>query len=234
VSNDAPRIKLCGITSRDDALFAVEAGAWAVGCILWPESPRRCDPAEAARIATAVRRRAHVCGVFVNATLDEVAGLVDGIGLTMVQLHGDEGPAYCAEVARRTGAKVMKAAAVSGKADIRALEAFHTDYHLLDAHRPGMRGGTGETFDWELVRSRHSRIPLVLSGGLRPENVAEAIAAVHPFAVDTASGTESSPGVKDPEKVAAFVEAVQGSVVAHERPDADRPLQDAGLDAPRR
>jgi phosphoribosylanthranilate isomerase len=213
VSTDVPRTKLCGITSRDDALLAVEAGAWAVGCILWPQSPRVCEPAEAARIATAVRRRAHVCGVFVNATLDEVAGLADGIGLTMIQLHGDEGPAYCAEVARRTGAKVMKAAAVSGKADIRALEAFHTDYHLLDAHRSGMRGGTGETFDWELVRSRRSRIPLVLSGGLRPENVAEAIAAVHPYAVDTASGTEAAPGVKDPEKVAAFVEAVHSTAV---------------------
>jgi phosphoribosylanthranilate isomerase len=97
-----------------------------------------------------------------------------------------------------------------------------------------MRGGTGETFDWELVRTRRSKIPLVLSGGLGPENVAEAIAAVHPFAVDTASGTEAEPGVKDPAKVAAFVEAVQSSVVAHERPDADRLVQDAGLDAPRR
>jgi phosphoribosylanthranilate isomerase len=233
VSTDVPRIKLCGITSRDDALLAVEAGAWAVGCNLWPQSPRRCEPAEAARIATAVRRRAHVCGVFVNATLDEVAGLADGIGLTMIQLHGDEGPSYCAEVARRTGAKVMKAAAVSGKADIRALEAFHTDYHLLDAHRSGMRGGTGETFDWELVRSRRSRIPLVLAGGLRPENVAEAIAAVRPYAVDTASGTEASPGVKDPEKVAAFVDAVN-STAALGRLDADSPVQAAGLDAPRR
>jgi phosphoribosylanthranilate isomerase len=213
VSTDAPRIKLCGITSRDDALLAVDAGAWAIGCILWPGSPRACDPAEAARIAATVRRRAHVCGVFVNATLDHVAGLVDGIGLTMVQLHGDEGPAFCSEVARRTGAKVMKAAAVRGHADIRALEAFHTDYHLLDAHRSGMRGGTGETFDWDLVRTRRSTIPLVLSGGLRPDNVAEAIAAVRPFAVDTASGTEASPGVKDPEKVAAFVQAVHGSVV---------------------
>jgi phosphoribosylanthranilate isomerase len=213
MSTDVPRIKICGITTRDDALLAVEAGAWAVGCILWPGSPRACDPAEAARIATALRRRAHVCGVFVNAPLDEVAGLVDGIGLTMVQLHGDEGPAFCGEVARRTGAKVIKAASVAGKADIRALAAFHTDYHLLDAHRAGMRGGTGETFDWELVRSRRSRIPLVLSGGLRPENVGEAIAAVRPFAVDTASGTEASPGIKDPEKVAAFVEAVNATRV---------------------
>ena len=218
MSTDAPRIKLCGITSRDDALLAVDAGAWAVGCILWPASPRVCDPAAAARLAAAVRRRAHVCGVFVNATLDHVAGMVDGIGLTMVQLHGDEGPAFCSEVARRTGAKVVKAAAVRGLADIRALETFHTDYHLLDAHRSGMRGGTGETFDWELVRTRRSKIPLVLSGGLSPENVAEAIAAVHPFAVDTASGTEASPGVKDPAKVAAFVEAVRSTALQEAAP----------------
>src|SRR6185503_20785567 len=98
----APRIKLCGITSLGDAQLAVDAGAWAVGCILWPESPRMCDPAEAGRIAAAMHRRAHVCGVFVNAHLDEVTELVDALGLTMVQLHGDEGPAYCAEVARRT------------------------------------------------------------------------------------------------------------------------------------
>jgi phosphoribosylanthranilate isomerase len=209
VASAATRIKLCGITSLDDARLAVDAGAWAIGCILWPQSPRACDPAEAARITAAVRRRAHVCGVFVNQHLDEVAELVDAIGLTMVQLHGDEGPAYCAEVGRRTGAKVVKAAAVRSGADVRALETFHTDFHMLDAHRPGMRGGTGETFDWELVRARRSSIPLILSGGLTPENVVEAIAATHPFAVDTASGTEVSPGVKDPAKVAAFVEAVQ-------------------------
>ena len=209
----APRIKLCGITSLDDAQLAVDAGAWAIGCILWPDSPRVCDAAEAGRIAAAMRRRAQVCGVFVNAHLDEVTELVDALGLTMVQLHGDEGPAYCAEVARRTGAKVIKAAAVSTQADVQALETFHTDFHMLDAHRPGMRGGTGETFDWDLVRTRRSKIPLVLSGGLRPENVAEAIAAVHPFAVDTASGTEAAPGVKDPEKVAAFVEAVRSTAL---------------------
>jgi phosphoribosylanthranilate isomerase len=182
-----------------------------VGCILWSRSPRACDPAEAARIATALRRRAHVCGVFVNPHLDEATELVDALGLTMVQLHGDEGPAFCAEVARRTGAKVMKAAAVSTQADVQALETFHTDFHMLDAYRPGLRGGTGETFDWELVRARRSSIPLVLSGGLRPDNVAEAIAAIRPFAVDSASGTEAAPGVKDPAKVAAFVDAVQAT-----------------------
>jgi phosphoribosylanthranilate isomerase len=209
----APRIKLCGITSLDDARLAVDAGAWAVGCILWQQSPRACDPVEAARIVTALRRRAHVCGVFVNPHLDEVTELVDALGLTMVQLHGEEGPAFCAEVARRTGAKVIKAAAVTTQADVQALESFHTDFHMLDAYRPGLRGGTGETFDWELVRTRRAKIPLVLSGGLRPENVADAIAAVRPFAVDTASGTEASPGVKDPEKVAAFVEAVRSTAL---------------------
>jgi phosphoribosylanthranilate isomerase len=210
---DSPRIKVCGITSLDDARLAVEAGAWAVGCILWPGSPRACDPAVAGRIAAALRRRAEVCGVFVNAHLDEVGEMVDGLGLTMVQLHGDEGPAFCAEVARRTGAKVIKAAPVRTLADVRALEAFHTDLHLLDAHQPGMRGGTGETFDWELVRARRSKIPLVLSGGLRPDNVAAAIAATHPYAVDTASGTEAGPGVKDPAKVSAFAEAVHGAAL---------------------
>jgi phosphoribosylanthranilate isomerase len=209
----APRIKLCGITSLDDARLAVDAGAWAIGCILWPQSPRACDPAEAARIVTALRRRAHVCGVFVNPHLDEVTELVDALGLTMVQLHGDEGPAFCSEVARRTGAKIIKAAAVRTQADVQALESFHTDFHMLDAYRPGLRGGTGETFDWELVRARRSSTPLILSGGLRPDNVGEAIAAVHPFGVDSASGTEAAPGVKDPAKVQAFVQAVNGAAV---------------------
>jgi phosphoribosylanthranilate isomerase len=203
-----PRIKFCGITSLDDAKRAVEAGAWALGVILFPGSPRRCALPDAERIAATLRRQAEVCGVFVNAPLDEVTGIADGIGLTMVQLHGDEGPSYCAEVARRTGAKVIKAARVRGRADINALEAFHTDFHLLDAHQPGRYGGTGETFDWELVRRRRTDTPFILSGGLSPDNVAEAIEATHPFAVDTASGTEARPGVKDPEKLRAFAAAV--------------------------
>jgi phosphoribosylanthranilate isomerase len=202
------RVKICGITSLEDAELALEVGAWAVGLILWPGSARRCDPAVALRICRALRRRAEVAGVFVNAPLGDLTELADALGLTIVQLHGDEGPAFCGEVARRTGAKVMKAARVRSGADIAALEAFHTDLHLLDAHRPGLRGGTGETFDWELVAARRSTVPLVLSGGLTPENVGAAVAATHPFAVDTASGTEASPGVKDHEKVRAFARAV--------------------------
>ena len=207
----APRIKICGLTRLDDAERAVEAGAWALGLILWAGSPRRCPLPAAERIAGTLRRRAEICGVFVNAPLDEVAAVADGVGLTIVQLHGDEGPAYCAEVARRTGAKVMKAARVRTGADVRALEVFHTDLHLLDAHLAGHYGGTGETFDWDLVRRRRSAVPLVLSGGLTPANVGEAVAATRPFAVDTASGTEARPGVKDPEKVRAFIAAAQAA-----------------------
>jgi phosphoribosylanthranilate isomerase len=209
-----PRIKFCGITGIDDAKRAVEAGAWALGVILFEGSPRRCTLADAERVATTLRRQVEVCGVFVNAPLDEVTGVADGVGLTMVQLHGDEGPAYCAEVARRTGAKVMKAARVRTGADIAALERFHTDLHLLDAHQSGRWGGTGETFDWELVTQRRSDIPFVMSGGLGPDNVAAAIEATHPFAVDTASGTEARPGVKDPEKLRAFAAAVASTAPA--------------------
>ncbi len=132
----------------------------------------------------------------------------------MLQLHGDEGPSFCAEAARRTGARIIKAAQVSGAGDVRDLERFHVDFHLLDARsaadsRRGMRGGTGETFDWELVAARRSKVPLILSGGLDAENVAEAIAATRPYAVDSASGTESAPGHKDPRRLRALFDAVR-------------------------
>jgi phosphoribosylanthranilate isomerase len=134
----------------------------------------------------------------------------------MVQLHGDEGPAYCAEVKRRTGALVIKAAQVSGPGDVRAIERFHVDFHLLDARarspeRSTLRGGTGESFDWTLLAARRSRVPLILSGGLDAGNVAEAIAVAHPFAVDSASGTESSPGHKDRDRMQALFAAVGSS-----------------------
>jgi phosphoribosylanthranilate isomerase len=205
------RIKFCGITNLDDAEQAVAAGAWAIGLIFWPNSPRRCRPDAAATIAAALKRRVEVAGVFVNATLDHVAEIADGVGLTLLQLHGDEGPAYCAEAARRTGAKVIKAVRVRSGADVQALAAFHTDYHLLDSYAAGLPGGTGETFAWEIARTHRGRTPVILSGGLTAENVAQGIQAVGPFAVDVASGTEASPGVKDPEKIRAFADAVRSS-----------------------
>ena len=202
------RIKSCGITSLADAELAVELGAWAVGLVLWPDSPRACAPAVAEEIGATLHRRCEIAGVFVNATLDDVALAADRYGLTLLQLHGDEGPAYCREAARRTGCKVMKAVRVKDAASVRGVEAFGTDYHLLDACVPGVRGGTGQTFEWDLLRHHRGSVPVVLSGGLTADNVGAAIAATRPFAVDSASGTEAAPGVKDRAKLEAFARAV--------------------------
>lgn len=212
------RVKVCGITSLRDAELAVELGAWALGMIFFEDSPRACSLAEAQRIASSLRRNAELCGVFVNAPLDEVAATGQALGLSMLQLHGDEGPAFCAEASRRTGARVVKAAQVSGPGDVRDLERFHVDFHLLDARarapeRRALRGGTGETFDWTLLRPRRSRIPLILSGGLNPANVGEAIAVAAPYAVDTASGTEAAPGRKDADRLTAFFDSVQTAYI---------------------
>jgi phosphoribosylanthranilate isomerase len=208
------RVKLCGITRHEDAELAASLDAWAIGFILWPGSKRAADPGVAAGIARTMRRRLELVGVFVNPTLDEVVQVAQGIGLTHVQLHGDEGPAFCTAVAERTGLRVIKAVRVASGADIQAAERFHTDLHLLDAGTGSAYGGTGRTFDWGLAAQRHSNVPLILSGGLTPENVADGIAAVRPWAVDVASGVESEPGIKDPEKVEAFMAAVQSTAVA--------------------
>jgi phosphoribosylanthranilate isomerase len=207
-------VKICGLTNLQDAELAVELGAWALGMIFYEGSPRRCAPDEAERIAAVLRRKAELCGVFVNAPLEQVVALSESVGLSVLQFNGDEGPAFCAEAARRTGTRVIKAVQVAGPGDVRDVERFHVDFHLLDARakaraRQGLRGGTGETFDWGLVAARRSKVPLILSGGLTAENVAGAISRTGPYAVDTASGTESAPGRKDPEKLRAFFAAVE-------------------------
>jgi len=206
------RIKHCGITRVEDADLAVEAGAWALGMIFWPQSPRSCAPDVAVQIGRRLRRRAELAGVFVNQSLDEVAALAETVPLSLVQLHGDEGPSFCAEVARRTGTRVIKAARIRSRAELQALQAFrNADFHLVDAHVEGLRGGTGETVDWSLLEGRFSDVPLILSGGLTPANVEEAAGRVEPYAVDVASGTEARPGIKDPERLLAFDEAVRAA-----------------------
>ena len=205
------RVKICGITGPEDALRAVSLGAWALGMIFWPGSSRRCGVEEAELIGAELHRKAELTGVFVNATLDEVGGTADRCRLGMLQLHGDEGPAYCREAARRTGCKVMKAARVHDAAQVQALRRYATDFHLLDAYSPRAPGGTGESFDWELATLHPRTPPVVLSGGLTPDNVGQAIAQARPFAVDTASGTESEPGRKDPAKLEAFFRAVEAA-----------------------
>ena len=162
----------------------------------------------AAGIARVMRRKIELVGVFVNQPLDEIAGLADVLGLTHVQLHGDEGPSFCSAVAQRTGAKVIKAARIGHAADLRDLDRFHTDYHLLDTAVKGAYGGTGHTWDWSLLKQRRNKIPFLLAGGLNPDNVAEAIDAAQPWGIDVSSGVESAPGVKDHDKLRALFEAV--------------------------
>jgi phosphoribosylanthranilate isomerase len=205
------RIKVCGMTSVEDAELAAGYGPWAVGVIHHRDSPRYCRPDVAAEIGAALRRRCEVAGVFVNSALEEVERAAVDEGLTLIQLHGDEGPAFCREAARRTGLPVMKAFRVRSAADVRAAEAYRVDYHLMDAYRPGTPGGTGESFDWELLAERRSKIPLVLAGGLTPENVGEAIAAAAPWGVDVVTGVEAEPGRKDPELVAEFFERARAA-----------------------
>jgi phosphoribosylanthranilate isomerase len=207
---DVPRVKVCGITRLDDAQLAAELGAWAVGLIFAPGSPRRVRQAEAERVAAALRRRTEVVGVFVNATLDEIARLHTRIGFTMLQLHGDEGPSYAAEAHRRLGLPVIKARAVRTRGDVQALDAFRdVGFHLVDAPK----GDDGGPVDVDVLVGRRSDVPLILAGGLTPENVGAAVAAVAPFAIDTASGTEAQPGVKDPERLRAFFDVIRSHPV---------------------
>ncbi|HEY2283519.1 MAG TPA: phosphoribosylanthranilate isomerase [Solirubrobacteraceae bacterium] len=219
MSQTSPRVKICGITDLHDAELAVELGAWAIGMVFYDASPRRCSTEQALRIATALHRRVELCGVFVDASLDELAQRTEELGLSMLQLHGDEGPAFCAEARRRTGARVIKAIQVTGPGDVRELERYHVDFHLADARaralaKQDLRGGTGETFDWSLLAGRSSDTPLILSGGLHPGNVAQAVELVRPYAVDTASGTERAPGHKEEAKLRAFFAAVHASTAA--------------------
>jgi phosphoribosylanthranilate isomerase len=132
----------------------------------------------------------------------------------MVQLNGAEGPQFCAEVARRTGVKVIKAIHVSSAAEIHAAETYRTDFHLFDKKGRGLWGGSGESFDWGLLSEHSSEVPAIVAGGLRPDNVAAAIELTHPYAVDVASGVEAEPGHKDHAAMAAFFEAAKGASVA--------------------
>jgi phosphoribosylanthranilate isomerase len=205
------RVKICGLTALEDAHLAADLGAWALGMIFWPDSPRSCSIEQAEAIGAQLHRRVELAGVFVNASLDHVAETADICRFTLLQLHGDEGPSYCQEAARRTGCRVIKAARVRDAADVQAIRAYRTDFHLLDTHSERAPGGTGESFDWELARLHPGDPPLILSGGLTADNVGQAIAAVRPYGVDSASGTEAEPGRKDPAKLTAFFGAVEAA-----------------------
>lgn len=201
------KVKICGITRREDAEAAAEQGVWAIGLNHSAESPRQIDLEVAEEIGAAMRRRIEVAGVFVNAPIDDVVLAAEREGLTLVQLHGEEGPSFCAEVKRRTGCKVIKAFRVKSPGDVAAARAFRTDFHLFDAYARGAHGGTGMTFDWDLVATRKGGVPALLAGGLVPDNVGDAIAVANPWGVDVAGGVESAPGIKDHNLIVSFMAA---------------------------
>lgn len=181
--------------------MAVEAGADALGLVFYEKSPRYLTLEQAAGIVSGLPPFVQVVGLFVNAPLDFVNETAERCRLDLIQLHGDEPPAYCDSVTRR----VVKAFRVRGEKSLVPLADYRVAGYLLDAYSPNSYGGTGERFDWDLARAATARGPIILAGGLTPENVAQAVSSVAPYAVDVSSGVEAAPGRKDPDKVRAFI-----------------------------
>ncbi len=199
--------KVCGITTPKDGAFAAESGADAIG-LVFAESPRRISVKEAKEIASALPEGILKVGVFVDAEPAEVLRIAREVGLDYVQLHGDESPEEVAAV-RKGGLKVMKALRVRGADSLASIDDYGADLFLLDAWSEKARGGTGERFDWGLAKSLKGRGNIVVSGGLRPENVREAVRLLEPYGVDASSSLEDAPGKKNDERVRRFVSAAK-------------------------
>jgi len=201
-------VKICGFTRPEDSVAAVEAGADWLGINFWPQSKRFCAEAVAREVAEAARGAGEVeiVGLFVNQDADDVAAIAAAIGLDRIQLHGDESPEYCARFAGR----YLKAVGLRGVADVRRLDDFDCEVFVVDTPSAGY-GGSGVVGDWGLAAAAAAGRRILLAGGLTPDNVGAAVAAVQPFGVDVAGGVESSPGVKDAVKMAAFVAAARAT-----------------------
>jgi phosphoribosylanthranilate isomerase len=200
------RVKICGITNLEDALLAVELGAQALGFIFYPKSPRAIKPEAARQIIAQLPPLVLSVGVFVNESAALVLEMAEIARLDWVQLHGEEPPEYCRFLYRN----VVKAIRVKDQTSLEQMKQYQGSVRafLLDTHTSGARGGTGESFDWDLARQAKEYGPIVLAGGLKPENVAMAIRQASPQAVDVASGVEAAPGKKDHDRLRAFFKAV--------------------------
>lgn len=195
------RIKICGITHIDDALQACACGADALGLVFYEKSSRCVTREQARAIVAALPPFVTTVGLFVNERPETIREIVDFCGLDVIQLHGDEGPEACRFPPRR----VLKALRVKGGESLAGVEDYDVSALLLDAWHPHSYGGTGRLGDWEVAARFAAERPVILAGGLNPENVAEAIRRVRPYGVDVSSGVESAPGRKDPALVAAFI-----------------------------
>jgi phosphoribosylanthranilate isomerase len=203
------KVKICGITTVADAEAVVQAGADAVGLMLYSGSPRHVSIDAAQEIARSLPPHVLRVGVFVDPEPTEVFAAIHQCDLNLLQFHGNESPKFC----QQFGVMTMKAFRVQNAESLEALESFSTDAFLLDSYVAGKAGGTGETFNWSLaVAAKQFGRPIFLAGGLTPNNVADAIRAVQPFGVDVSSGVEFSPGKKDPEKIRAFIAAVRSAL----------------------
>jgi phosphoribosylanthranilate isomerase len=200
------QIKICGITNIDDALCAAACGADAVGFIFHPASPRYVTPEQAREIIAALPAELVKVGVFVNREADEVVRTADDCGLDLIQLHGDESPEYCR---RFPPERIIKAVSPRTTEELRTLNAYDVRAFLADFREPGLYGGTGKQADWNLAAMLGRERPLILAGGLMEKNIAEAIAAVAPQAVDINSGIERLPGVKDHDRMRRIVALIR-------------------------
>jgi phosphoribosylanthranilate isomerase len=203
------KVKICGLTNLEDALAAAEAGADAVGFVLYHKSPRSVDPSTVRMIVKALPPFVLPVGVFVNESVDTVRNTMDTCGLALAQLHGDESSSYC----ERLGRPVMKALRVKDRISALAVAEYQgragVRGFVVDACSDHAYGGTGTLADWNLAAELAKTCTLVLAGGLTPENVADAVKAVRPYGVDVSSGVESSPGKKDHGRLRAFVQAAR-------------------------
>ena len=200
------KVKICGITNIDDALLAVDLGASAVGFVFWRNSSRYVEPYKAKDIVAKLPCDVSAIGVFVDPLESEIRGVVDEVGLTAIQLHGDETPMFYRALPFRT----IKALSVTGKETVSEALAIPANVMvLLDANDKILRGGTGKTTDWEVASQIASRRRVFLAGGITARNAARAIATVRPYGIDISSGVESSPGLKDCSRLREFFKAVE-------------------------
>jgi phosphoribosylanthranilate isomerase len=201
------RIKICGITNWTDARHAVEAGAHVLGFNFYSKSPRYITPDDARRIAGRLPRRIQTAGVFVNAPAKDILKLARSVDLNLLQLHGNESPSSVQELAQHY--PVIKAFQVGPRFQPAHLDRYReAEFFLLDGHSQNRRGGTGKTFNWAVARKSRKYGPIIVAGGLTPENVGAAIRAARPFAIDVCGGVENSPGKKDPVRMEELVRAV--------------------------
>lgn len=210
LNHPVPRLKVCGITTSEDAMQLVEMGVDALGFNFWEKSKRYIQPSQAAEFSHRLKGKILRVGVFVNASQDHIIQLLENDVIDVAQLHGDEDIHFCQKLSE-TNHPFIKAIGVKNKDSLNNLTDYRASAILLDAHAPKVYGGTGDTFDWSLAKQliqQHPEIPVILAGGITAENTVEAIREVNPHVIDVASGAEISPGIKDFNKVAAIQKAM--------------------------